>query len=263
MSTPLPSPFQLGEHFIAKLAVEVAYDGTTSKGSAPVRPELFAPGTRRIRTGALVTMVDVVAGHAPNGTVGPTVDIRVQVVSTPPSEGCIRLACRPLRVGKRLIVAETTLHAESDPVPFARATTTFMNNLLGMDFPAGPRPLVPIDEGSFDDLIGARVRDARSMELDPAPHLANGLHGTVQGGVQSLLAEMTAEHALGGGRRMVASDLDIRYLDRCRVGPLVATATELAGTDDRPRAVVVLTDGGTDQLVSHVSLTLTPATPAP
>ena len=87
------------DHYIALLALELAMDGSSVTASAPVRPELFAPGTRCVRAGTLATMVDLVAGHTPNGPVGPTVDLRLEVFGTPPSTGRIHLHCRPLRVG--------------------------------------------------------------------------------------------------------------------------------------------------------------------
>lgn len=250
------------DHFIYKLAMEVTFDGRSSTGTAPVRPEFFAPGTHRIRTALLATMVDVVAGHAPGGAVGPTVDLRVQVYSPPPSNGHVRLVCHPLRVGSRLIVGETMLHAGDDPVPFAGALTTFINKLVGIDFPERARQTPPMEVASFDDFLGATILDSTSLELAPVLRLGNGLLGTVQGGVQALLAELAAEHALGAGERLAASDLDIRYLDRLRVGPLVAMAEEMASADGRRRARVTLTDGGDGHLVSHVSLTLGPLVPS-
>lgn len=256
------------DHFISKLGLELSFDGTSCRGTAPVLPQSFAPGTRRIRTGYLATLADVVAGHAPNGAVGPTIDLRIQVFSSPPSEGELHLVSRPLRVGSRLIVGDTMLHAGQDPVPFARVVTTFMNVRLGVDLPAGRRPAEPMAEASFDDFLGARIRDAASLELEPVMRLANGIQGTVQGGAQALLAELAAEHvlgadhvpgarhALGASRRMVASDLDIRYLARLRIGPLVATAEEVFADDGQRRAFVTLTDGADGRLVGRVALTM-------
>lgn len=259
-SPPTTGTFDFDEHFIAKLGVDLSFDGTSCTGSAPVLPESFAPGTRRIRTAYLATLVDIVAGHAPNGAVGPTIDLRIQVFSPPPVTGCLRLVCRPFRVGSRLIVGDTTVHAGDHPAPFARAITTFMNQPIGVDLFRSPPEPPAIREASFDDFLGATVRDAASLELAPAPRLANGPQGTVQGGAQALLAELTAEHLLGTGQRLVASDLDIRYLDRLRVGPLVATAEEVPADDGARHARVALTDGGDGHLVGHVALTLVPAT---
>ena len=101
--------------------------------------------------------------------------------------------------------------------------------------------------------VGARPFDARTLELKPTPELGNGPVGTVQGGAQALLAELAGEHVLGAGAEVV--DLEIRYLDRLRVGPLRAVASRVgrAGALDAVR--VRLSDAGAgDRLVSAASL---------
>jgi acyl-coenzyme A thioesterase PaaI-like protein len=250
------------DHYLAKLAIELELDVATgvTTASAPVRPELFAPGTQRIRTGTLATMVDMAAGHVPVGPVGPTIDLRVQIFGSTPTAGRVYLTCRPLRAGARLIVSETLLRATPDGAPFGRALTTFMNIRLGPGVARGPKPLLEMDASSFDHFLGARIRDELTVELDPASRLGNPGQATVQGGVQALFAEIAAEHALGGGRRMVATDLDVRYLSRLRVGPLVASVEALSSTDHQEVASVTLSDGGADhKTVGFVGITLVPA----
>jgi acyl-coenzyme A thioesterase PaaI-like protein len=248
------------DHFLHMLAVALGSDGEAVTGTAPVRPELFVPGTTRIRTALLLTMVDLVAGHTPDVPLAPTVDIRVQVHAPGPTSGTLLLRCRPLRVGRRMVVSETELLAGATGVPFARALSTFLTMPLGPGAAHGPRPVPPMPTASFDEFLGARVVDERRLELDPHPRLDNGHVGTVQGGVQSLLAELAAEHALGGGRRLVASDIDIRYLSRLAVGPLAATVEPVPSADGALNARVRLTDAGEgDRLVSYVSLTLSAA----
>ncbi|CAB4365487.1 unannotated protein [freshwater metagenome] len=250
---PEGNTFPIEDHFVNRLGLALSFDGSGSAGVAEIPPEAFVPGTTRLRTAYLATLVDMVAGHAPTGGVGPTVDLRVQLLSSPPSGGTIRLACSPLRVGRRLIVAQTLLYSQEHPTPFATATTTFINKYVGGNLDAMPPPAPAVEE-SLDAFIGARVRDDRSMELTSRARIANGLNGTVQGGVQALLAEMTAEHLLGGGAHMAALDLDIRYLGSVRTGPLVATVVSSPAI--HPFAMVHLTDGATGDLVSHVSLTM-------
>lgn len=248
------------DHFLHMLAVSLGTDGDAVTGTAPVRPELFAPGTTRIRTALLLTMVDLVAGHTPDAPLAPTVDIRVQVLAPNPTDGTVLLRCRPLRVGSRMVVSETELLDGETRTPFARALSTFLRLPVGPGAAHGPRPVPPMPVSSFDEFLGARVVGADRLELDPHPRLANGPVGTVQGGVQSLLAELAAEHTLGGGRRLVASDLDIRYLRRLAVGPLAATVEQVPVAGGATAASVRLTDAGDDdRLVSYVSLTLTEA----
>jgi acyl-coenzyme A thioesterase PaaI-like protein len=247
------------DHYLAKLAIELDLDTDSgvSTASAPVRSELFAPGTNRIRTGLLATMVDMAAGHVPAGPVGPTIDLRVHVFADPPTSGRVYLTCRPLRAGARLIVSETLLRATPTGEPFGRALTTFMNVRLGPGIRRGPRPLVAMDEPSFDEFLACRVADGRSLELDPETKFANGMQGTIQGGVQALFAELACEHALGQGRRLAATDLDIRYLSRLRVGPMVATVEDPGTPGNRLHASVTLSDGGAGgKTVGFVNLSL-------
>lgn len=247
------------EHYIGSLCVSVSFDGERAWGSAPVLPQAFAPGSTTIRTGILATYVDIVGGHVPSGALGPTVDLRVQVVAPPPTDGTVRLEGRVLRVGGRLVVAETALHSGDDPRPFALAVSTFRNHHLGMVLPE-PRSARPaMAEASFDELLAVSVRDERTLELTPTPRLANGVQGTVQGGVQALFAEMAAEHAVSAGRAMTARDLDIRYLDRLGNGPLVAAVDLSPEQDGCVPARVRLTDGADGHLVSFVSVTMHPA----
>lgn len=243
--------------YIGQLAIEIAMGDGLVVGIAPIRSQLFAPGTTTVRTGLLATMVDLVAGHAPVGPVGPTIDLRVQRLAPPPTAGRIRLVCRPLRVGQRLIVAETRLSSDATPdEPFAVALTTFMNNRVGDPVPAGPRPIPPMDEPSFDDFLAPRVDAGGVLVLDPADRYANGIQATVQGGAQSLFAEIAAEHAVGDGR-WTAADLDVRFLGRLRTGPLEAHVEHLTAGPDRRTLRVTLADGGeAGKTVSHVAMVL-------
>lgn len=246
------------DHYIRLLAVELDRAEGAGYGVAPVRPELLVPGTRRLRTGPLITMVDLVGGHTPEGPYGPTVDMRLQVFGETPTSGGLRLECRPLRVGKRLIVAETLLFAQGRSTPFGRATTTFLHIRLDGTAPRPPATELPaMAEGSFDEFLAPTVLDERTLVLDPVPRVANGFQHTVQGGAQALFAELAAQHALGGGRPMVATDVDIRFLDKLRTGPLVATVEPMGAFGARVR----LTDAdATGTLVSHVVLTMARAT---
>ncbi|MGD9794829.1 MAG: hypothetical protein AB7V43_15250 [Acidimicrobiia bacterium] len=262
------------DHYLLVMAIELGLDGGNSLATVTVRPELFAPGTDHIRTGLLCSMVDLVAGHMAIGPVGPTIDLRMQLFSRPPTEGRIHIYSRPLRIGSRLIVSETELRGDPDTEPFARCMTTFMNNIVGGGFPKGPRVAPVMAEPSFDAFLGHQIRDENSFELHPVERLTNGMKATVQGGAQSLLAELTAEHVLGGGRRLAATDLDIRFLNPMRVGPVVATVEPIDNTIDhtaehsardrpsdrgRARCRVRLTDGGYhDRILGFVAMTLEP-----
>jgi acyl-coenzyme A thioesterase PaaI-like protein len=107
---------------------------------------------------------------------------------------------------------------------------------------------------SIDDLLGVRYLDQHTAEIDYHPGVSNGPGGTIQGGAQALLGEMAAERALAGRGPFTVNDLEIRYLNRVAVGPLVATAEVLAAGDDEATVRVPLVDrGNSGRLVSLVT----------
>ncbi len=255
--------------FTRLLALGLGRDGTAVTARGPVRPESFLPGSSRIRLAVLATMVDVVAGQTPNGpdlpATGSTMDLRCVLLGPPPATGHVHLRCQPLRVGRRAVVAETELFAaEPGPsdAPFARAVSTYVAWDTGGGSATGPPPVEPVAGGSFDAYLGARCQDAHTLVLDRSDRLTNGPTGTIHGGAQALLAELAAERVVGGpaagagDRRVVATDLDIRYVDRLRIGPLVASARALTAANQAPLAVVELRDAGDDdRLVSQATVT--------
>jgi acyl-coenzyme A thioesterase PaaI-like protein len=256
------TPLLPDDHFISLMNISLASEDGAVVGRAPVVPALFAPGTSTLRSGPLTGFVDLVAGHTPQGPYGPTIDLRLQVFGPRPRTGTIVGRGRPLRVGKRLLVTEVLLHGEHDASPFARAVTTFQHVHVGPGFlDAPPLPHRAVHDACFDDILEVRAEGPARLAIGARTRVDNGVQGTVQGGAQAYLAELAAEHALGQGTRLVASDLDIRFLGRMHVGPLVATVRELGrGPGDAHLATVALTDGGDgDKLVSHVSLTMRPA----
>jgi hypothetical protein len=75
--------------------------------------------------------------------------------------------------------------------------------------------------------------------------------GTIQGGAQAFLAELTAERNLASGE---AVDLLINYLNPVKVGPLRALATTAGTAGPLTSVEVRLVDAGdSDTLVSAVS----------
>ncbi len=206
-------------------------------------------------------MVDLIAGHVTNGAHGPTVDLRVELVAAPPVDARLRLVARPLRIGKRLIVGDTEL-LTTDGLVVGRATTTFINNELPFSYREANPEVLDFGAASPDEFIGAVRLGDGSVELPLTDRIANGAQGTIQGGVQALLAEIAADHALADAigapeRRSTAIDLDIRYLGRLPVGPMAATATVLTADDAGGRVTVRLTDAGNGHsLVAFVSLSM-------
>ena len=100
------------------------------------------------------------------------------------------------------------------------------------------------------------------MEIDADQWISNGVAGTIQGGVQSLLAEIAAQHAVKP-RELAVVDLDIRFLNRVRSGPVTASA-DVASAEAPTQAIddtfvrVAITDAGDDGRLVAVNLICRP-----
>lgn len=242
---------------VGALGLELWHADGVTHGRALLRPEMWAPGTEVPRIGVLATMVDVVVGMLPTGPLNPTVDLRLTLLSVPPSRGEIRLVCHPVKLGRRLFVGECLVFVDDPGEPFARGRCTFMNQVVSPRNPAlwGPRETMP-SIPTFDELLGARVLAPGVIEMDAHPRVTNGPSGTIQGGAQALLGEIAAEHALEPLGRYAAVDLEIRYLNRVRTESVVATAEILPGELAGVQARVPIRETGDDaRIVSLVSTT--------
>ncbi len=244
--------------FVGALGLDLSFVDGLTHGRAELLPEMLAPGTDRPRIGVLATMVDMVAGFLPTGPVNPTVDLRISLVARPPATGTMYLVCRPAKLGRRLFVGETILHTGDIDRPFARSTVTFMNQPMSEGPGSGGPAAEAITVRSFDEMLRPRHVDAYTVEMDAHPWVSNGPSGTIQGGAQALLAEIAAERAVRP-RALAVVDLDIRFLNRMRAGPVSATAEVSPGEVDDAFVRVAITDLGDDQrLVSLVSLICRP-----
>ena len=242
--------------FVGGLGVEMWIEDGCTHGRAEVRPEMLAPGRDRLRVGVLATLVDMVAGSLPHGAINPTVDLRVSVVDRPPVRGTVHLVCRPAKLGRRLFVGETLIDAGDPDRPFARSIVTFMNELIPESFDV---------RGAQQRRRWAHRRSTRcsiratwpttSSRCTRTTSVRNGPAGTIQGGAQSLLAEIAAERALASRGEFDVADLDIRFLNRVRTGPVVATAEVLPdGLDGIPVRVPITEPGADSRIVSLVTL---------
>jgi acyl-coenzyme A thioesterase PaaI-like protein len=252
-----PSDAMWSSHFVGALGLELWQQDDRTHGRARLRPEMWAPGTEVPRLGVLATMVDVVVGMLPTGPVNPTVDLRLTLLTRPPSVGDIRLVCNPMKLGKRLIVGECLLFVDDPAAPFARATCTFLNQVIGTpDMARWARPDEPARIPSFDELLGARVLGPGIVEMDAHPQVSHGPGGTIQGGALALLGEIAAEHVLEPRGRFAAVDLEIRYLNRIRTESVVATADVLPGELAGAQVRVPICETGDDgRLASLVTTT--------
>jgi acyl-coenzyme A thioesterase PaaI-like protein len=89
-------------------------------------------------------------------------------------------------------------------------------------------------------------------------------HGTVQGGILATLGELSAESLWAGGAPYLVTDLDIRFLNRVKVGPVRAIARRVVAGRRGEVVDVTLHHVGSDKRpVAHVSTTCVPLADAP
>ncbi|HEY3673908.1 MAG TPA: hypothetical protein VGN51_23440 [Acidimicrobiia bacterium] len=217
--------------FVGGLGINLWTEGDLALARAEIQPEYFKPGTDRVRLGVLATLVDMVAGSPAHAIINPTVDLRVTLLAPAPTQGAIELVCHPVKSGRLLFIGETLLHTGDPSRPFARSVCTFMNKPLVTER-TGIFPVGQLGHDSYDDSLQIRETEPGVYEMDNHDIVRNGANGTVQGGAQALLAELAGERALDKmdlDHEHHAVDLEIRFLNRVRTGPVQATAEVLAG----------------------------------
>jgi acyl-coenzyme A thioesterase PaaI-like protein len=246
------------EHFIGYLGLEMWHEGDSTWGRATIRPEMWATGSRRPRTGLLFTLADLVGGSPPGGPLTPTIDLRFQLLTAAPSEGEVLMEARPLKIGRRLWTGEVLFRRPGSPELFARSEFSFMNQRFPDHAVGGLAPARRRDVGSrpvavsyLDELFQMRFLDDGTTEMEPHGAVRNGVVGTIQGGAQATMAEVAAERALAERGPYLVSDLHLRYLSGLKVGPAVARSEVLPGDELHPVVRVSIIDGGADgRLVS-------------
>ena len=100
-----------------------------------------------------------------------------------------------MKSGRLLFIGETLLHTGDLTRPFARSVCTFMNKPLDSER-TGIFPVGKLGAEHYDaSLQVTRARTRHVYEMDNHEIVRNGANGTVQGGAQALLAELTGERA--------------------------------------------------------------------
>ena len=223
--------------FVNGLGISLWTEGDLALGRAEVQPEFFAPGTDRVRMGVLATLVDMVAGSPAHSIINPTVDLRVSLLAPAPTSGAIELVTYPVKSGRLLFIGETLLHTGDLARPFARSVCTFMNKPLDSER-TGIFPVGQLGADHYDASLQLREPEPGLFEMDNHEIVRNGANGTVQGGAQALLAELAGERALELAHDVVdnhaAVDLEIRYLNRVKEGPVRARRGEVLSGFDGP-----------------------------
>lgn len=247
------------DHIRKQMAMDVEHGDELVTGRFLVRPSMWGTGSTRPRLSLFALAMDNLSGHLPSPVHFPTVDLRAQFLDEPPSGGIAEIHGRTLRVGRRVVVSEFEYRDEAGR-PFGRGMTTMSNNPHdGWQPDDQIEPTHPIP--SFEALLGARIIDERTLELDPNPQISNGAVQTPHGGAQTLFAELAAEHL--AGRPCAAVDVDVHFLRAAKVGPVRATATHAGTTGAAATYRIDLTDvGAGGALVAAVTVLSLPVPPA-
>ncbi len=133
---------------------------------------------------------------------------------------------------------------------------TFINRLLPeASLLREQMPLTPLGADSYDDSLMVSEPQPGVYEMDAHEAVRNGPAGTIQGGAQALLAELAGERALEARGDHEIFDLEIRYLNRVRTGPVRAAGEVLPG--ERAGVVVrvpIVEPGAEERIVSLTTI---------
>ena len=245
------SPAIPDKHFIGELGIEHWVDDDTSYGRIEITSDMLVPGTGFARIGLLATVADVVSGQPPTGVMTPTTDLSVHVGRQIEMK-TVHLESKVIKAGATLAVVRSLLRADDQVEPFATSLATFMNRRIDVVMPVN-RATDRLNE-PLSSRIGARVLTPGNVELDARGDIANTFHGTVQGGVIALLGEMAIQSAMGMDKPYVVTDLDVRYLNRAKIGPVAAVAEVII--DDpvkRVFGVEIRDQGDRQRMVAYAS----------
>lgn len=212
------------------MGIEVSWlDDDTMVARAMVEPRLLGRSGEPPGVGALVPIVDLVAGIRAGRLAGgdwmATSDVWLHE-RAPVGEGPIELHTRVLRAGKRTMVVAIELDgggraAVSATVEFSRIRReASAHETTETGVAAGWTRLGsgPVLDRPLEEACGFRIVDAGAgvVELARSPFVANSI-GTLQGGVVALLGDVAASAAVGPGARTV--DLQFRFLAQTGDGP--------------------------------------------
>ena len=243
-------------HILQELGFALARAGDEMRGSALVTPQMWAPGTTRLRTSILATWSDHAAGLLAVEGLAPrvpvTLELDVHAYQQPPGEGGIHAVARTVKAGRSIVVCSVDF-TDDHGMPVALSTASFM---------AAPDPGLTMPPGvalldSRDD-PGERLQvpfaeRARCERREPGVAVLHrsddGLNSaqTVNGGLVALAVE---EAALSVAPRATLSSIAMRYLRPVRVGPAVASAAVHAGLGR-----VEVRDAGSDDRLAVVATT--------
>ncbi len=219
-------------------------------GTSSVDPKLLGVDGEPCGVGALVPLVDIMAGTLSARAFRPdwqtTTDVWIHEV-TPLRSGPIDVSMRVLRQGKRSLVVCSDVFGQGELVATSTVEFTRISRsasphsieqgpAVGEPFRLGSGPLLgrPLDEACGFEVVAPGV-----VMADKSDFVRNSM-GTLQGGAATVLADLAARSIVGAGSRVV--DLNYRFLSQTKDGPARATATLIRRTDATATVSVEIVD---------------------
>jgi acyl-coenzyme A thioesterase PaaI-like protein len=231
---------------LASLGFWIEPDGDTMVGRAVVTPEMWAPGTKALRTGILGAWTDVVTGMVAVEVMFPripvTLDLDVHLFEEPPSTGTVEMVAQSIKVGRSVAVFEVDLRVDGEL--FGMGTSKFVlapDPALRMEHKPrlARRPDQPPLAEPFAKVARIEIVEPGVASVPNAPDARNAVN-TLNGAVLAVCVEEAAL-SLSPGSSLAL--LDMHYLQPVRVGPAIARAdvrngvgrveVRDAGADDR------------------------------
>lgn len=241
----------------SRIVHELHEDGSVT-ATMPVLPDQLDAGGR-MRMGAIAPLVDLAAGLLGAKAVHPdwtaTLDFKLHLDHLP-TGGEIHGACRPLRVGKNMVLSENRL-TDGEGRIVGVAHVTFSRLPRRDDTPSTPPPkVVRVDLAHDDEEPRLPLDDYYQLRFDPTEIAFELDHheriynsfGSIQGGAMAALLERVAalagERILGSPCRTV--DLHFSYLAPATTGPFRVVAQPLRVEATSVLSTVELVDLGND-----------------
>lgn len=236
MANSYPPPGQI----LSVLGIDLVWDDEDNlRGSSNISPSLLGRNGQAPGVGALVPMVDIMAGTLSGKAFAPdwqtTTDVWIHEIQ-PLTSGPITMDMSMLRLGKRNLVVRSDVFGGGEAVATSTIEFTRINRSASPhSLDSGPQVGEPFRIGSGPTLDRPLHEACRFItvapgviDLEKSDFVRNSM-GTLQGGAATLLAEAAALSVVdvepGSAPRVV--DLHYRFLAQTKEGPARATATVL------------------------------------
>src|SRR5579864_3472724 len=103
-------------HMLSELGFGVRNEDGVLHGSAPVIPQMHAPGTKHLRTSILAVWTDLLSGllaaQAMDGRVPVTLELDIHLFHPAPGSGTVRAVGTPVKRGRTVFVSSVAFSTD-------------------------------------------------------------------------------------------------------------------------------------------------------